>query len=251
MRFLIALLVAYTIWPAAVVSERKLPTTVQADLVFPRNETYKPTPWFPIVLAFKGLRDVWPISMTLDMDIYSISESRLGVDSPSYRMLSVTYDEFSTAVIDPTFKTIPELVERSDGESDGSDSILPNTHYLYIPLVNVTNGTTDQFYVSFRLKVLRRCVANGTEIRYDWNSNPTDLWKYNLAFSSGPEGIVPDVEAAITTCPKPQPESSVAIRFHAASMTSLTSLYKAMDLSTRTFAQSLTRWTRMLVLSKR
>ncbi|KAJ4165580.1 hypothetical protein LMH87_007208 [Akanthomyces muscarius] len=191
MRFFPALLLACTtaIWPAAVLGKRNLPATVQVDLLFPRNETYKPAPWFPLVLAVKGLEDVWPFPMALDMSVISAS-STLGVDAPSYRNFDMSFFKFIWTV-------------------DHSSSI---THFVHIPLANITNGTTDQFHVSFQLKVLRRCAANGTEIQRNWGSNPSLLEKYSLDFSTSPDGKVPDIEESIRACPKPKPESSVALR---------------------------------------
>ncbi|OAA80635.1 hypothetical protein LEL_00180 [Akanthomyces lecanii RCEF 1005] len=127
MRFFPALLLACTsaIWPAAVLGERNLPATVLVDLRFPRNEMYKPAPWFPPVLAVKGLEDVWPFPRALDMSIISAS-STLGVDAPSYRNFDMSFS--------------------------------------------------------------------------------------SLDFRNSPDGEVPDIEESIRACPKPKPESSVALR---------------------------------------
>lgn len=182
-----ALLVAF--WSVAVLGERNLPATVQADLLFPRNnETYKPVPWFPLVFAVKGLPDVWPLLFSLDMTVISAS-SKLGAGDASYRDLGLIYSQFL----------------------DAANESLSNEHLLYIPLVNITNGTIDTFRVRLGLNVLRRCAINGTEIERDWSNRPSELYLYSLDFSTSPDGKVPDIEESIKACPKPQLGSSVAL----------------------------------------
>ncbi|RYO82927.1 hypothetical protein DL766_006994 [Monosporascus sp. MC13-8B] len=105
-------------------AERRLPADLQVDLLFPRNETYAPTQWFPIVLGIQNSDALWPFDISLGLAVLSLdawqnssSRARAEWQHVDLRLNSVSF---------------PEAVGPA-----------PDKHFLYYPTINMTNGTTD------------------------------------------------------------------------------------------------------------
>jgi hypothetical protein len=93
------LLVTYTF-----VSAINLPTTVQLDLVFPRNNVYRPTSPFPVVFALHNGLAAWPFVAHWEWEIMTIrngsmsdtlSSGRYNPDIPEQGKASAPPDTFS------------------------------------------------------------------------------------------------------------------------------------------------------------
>lgn len=94
---------------------------------------------------------------------------------------------------------------------DRVNSTLNKEHLLFVPVANITNSTTAQWGVAYRLNVFRRCAANGTEIERGWTTGDITGTSNYVNFSTAPNGKVPDIEASVKACPTSVPKSSVAI----------------------------------------
>jgi hypothetical protein len=179
------------------IADRQFPTDVQVDLVFPRNETYAPTQYFPVVLAVKNLDAVWPLHVSLEVRISADSyEKEDGTTGPSWKNVwtGLNVDKFA-----PAFDAAP------------------NTHFLYIPGFNMTNGTTDHFGVAWELSIHHLCYANDTGLRpsygqRNWQSRPQHVTLSTVEFSTAPGAQLPDIEAAANSCSKRDKETSAAVR---------------------------------------
>ncbi|KAI1385663.1 uncharacterized protein F4822DRAFT_432518 [Hypoxylon trugodes] len=61
-------------WAAAQAIE--FPATVEAHLIFPRNETYAPSRFFPIIFAIKGSQLAAPLDINFDYTIFEMSPNK-------------------------------------------------------------------------------------------------------------------------------------------------------------------------------
>ncbi|KAK2816783.1 hypothetical protein FQN49_007990 [Arthroderma sp. PD_2] len=109
-------------------ADTDLPGVIEFDLVFPRNETYAPTQYFPLVLAARNSRATWPLGMTLTMHIWPAGE-----EAPTETFL---------------FPHPPQ----------GHTSGLPlSDPYFAIAGTNVTNGRAGEFTVIWSATLRETC----------------------------------------------------------------------------------------------
>jgi hypothetical protein len=84
------LLVTYTF-----VSAINLPTTVQLDLVFPRNNVYRPTSPFPVVFALHNGLAAWPFVAHWEWEIMTIRNGSMsdtlssGQDASKFQTVTI------------------------------------------------------------------------------------------------------------------------------------------------------------------
>ncbi|CAI4219851.1 unnamed protein product [Parascedosporium putredinis] len=154
---------------------------VQFDLIFPKNETYAPTAWFPVVYAIRGS---W-IAKSLQLEFDgSLRRSNLG-----YGNLSEAdwYDMTAFGIpLLPGWQGIPA----------------PEDPFFFIATVtNMTNRTDDHtpFILEWstsldNCSVYRRLAEEDPE-GDRWSSGPQVL-----EFSIGPRGKVPDIAEAVARC---------------------------------------------------
>ena len=188
------------------IAERNLPADVQIDLIFPRNETYAPTQHFPIVIGIKNLDAVWPMDSSLTVTIQSIS-SWSDPDPPSWTWDSVGF--------------LPDLVD-ADGDA-------PDTSFFHFPAVNMTNGTTDNYFIRWHYSIPYRCFDNATDPEdHDgargWSSmysirSPREYYSHALFFSTAPRAQLPDIEATVNSCSEANANYSAAVRITEMKMT--------------------------------
>ncbi|KFZ17766.1 hypothetical protein V502_04415 [Pseudogymnoascus sp. VKM F-4520 (FW-2644)] len=186
--FIFALLYPLLLAGVANAVERKLPTDIQVDLLFPRNETYAPTQQFPIVFGMNNIDDAWPLELRLYIEVRSI-----GMPGSSNQSSRTT----STGVYSPNF-------------SDQFNQA-PLKQFFHFPRTNITNGTTDSYIILWDFVISRQCFTNSTgSAEYlDWIYNP----KYrSVEFSTAPGAKLPDIEAAVNSCPEPNWNNSAAVR---------------------------------------
>lgn len=73
MKFAFTLALLHPLLSVGVVTaERKFPTDLQVDLIFPRNETYAPTQLLPIVFGLNNFDAVWPLDMHLTVRVRTL-----------------------------------------------------------------------------------------------------------------------------------------------------------------------------------
>src|SRR3978361_1099068 len=66
--------------PNLIITEA-FPQTVEIDLIFPRNETYAPTAYFPIVFAIQNYAPAWPWHLAIDWALNGADGKTLGAVS--------------------------------------------------------------------------------------------------------------------------------------------------------------------------
>lgn len=140
---------------------------MEFDLVFPRNETYAPTQYFPLVLAVRNPIATWPLGLHLKMVIWPDS------------------DEL------PPFNSTFEFPAREDATS-GLPSSAPN--FFFIAGTPYTNGTVGGFTVLWSMFLKYTCREPG--VVNNWG-------EFNVRFSTALGAPLPDIEAAVNDCLKP------------------------------------------------
>lgn len=151
---------------------------MEFDLVFPRNETYAPTQFFPLVLAVKNSTATWPAGLSLSITIWPHTEE---VPPPGSRF------NFPSA-----------------GRTSGAPPSTPN--YFAIAGSNLTNGTVGHFSVVWSVSMHHTC----TDI--DPFKLPGERLytsgEFNIHFSTALGAPVPDIESAVNQCS----QSTLALR---------------------------------------
>ncbi|OBR01963.1 LysM domain-containing protein [Colletotrichum higginsianum IMI 349063] len=172
---------------------RKLPADLQVNLLFPRaNETYAPTQWFPIIFDITNLDAVWPLDVYVDIEIYSMSWRINNTGSSSWQDVA---PRINKALLAEAF-----------------NSTTPGQQFFHTPLVNMTNGTTDQYAIRWALSLEPRCFHDGSVEEKGWSNRPENGGSRVVMFSSAPGAQVPDIESAVDACPESDQENSVAVR---------------------------------------
>ncbi|KAF9878773.1 hypothetical protein CkaCkLH20_03673 [Colletotrichum karsti] len=198
MKLLLTLLVfLHPLFPGVVAGEsqsRKLPADLQVDLIFPHaNETYAPTQWFPVIFGVTNLEAVWPLYLYVDIEIFSMAWRINDTGSSSWQDVA---PRINRALLQQTFKT---------------DT--PGRHFSHTPLVNMTNGTTDQFAIRWALVLRPRCFDNNSTVdERGWSNGPAGGGNRVVRFDTAPGAESPDIEAALSDCREPDEENSVAVR---------------------------------------
>lgn len=153
------------------------PFPLEFDLVFPRNETYAPTQFLPLVLAIRNAPAAWPLGLLASVSIRPHS-------SPD----TITVPFNSTFFFPPR------------GPSQGPPPLSsPGGIFFGIAGTNVTNTTAPQSYsVIWYVSLENTCVENA-ELGYPALRRFTTR-EFVSQFSTAPGGKVPDVEAAAAQC---------------------------------------------------
>ncbi|KAH6687781.1 hypothetical protein F5X68DRAFT_190337 [Plectosphaerella plurivora] len=165
-------------------ADQGLPANLQVDIIFPReNETYKPTQWFPVVVAVQNANAVWPQALDINIWIRGSQWSR-----------KMGWPE----TLGPDMFEIEDAVTATPGQT-----------LFYYMASNITNATTDTFLLTWEFGFQNTCQAN--------MSSPVDLYDdgvipwytrpggdpdalNNFTFHTAPEGKIPDMEDAVSRC---------------------------------------------------
>ncbi|WYZ36287.1 hypothetical protein EsH8_XII_000037 [Colletotrichum jinshuiense] len=176
-------------------AEGRLPADLQVDLLFPRNETYAPTQWFPIVLGIQNLDALWPFDISLDLAVLSLDSwqnSSSGARA-EWQHLNLRLDSVG----------FPKAVGPA-----------PGRHFLYHPTINMTNGTTDRYVVRWGITLENRCFANNSIDNggEGWASGTDGASTRHIVFSTAPGGQTPDVATTLDACPEGGENTTTVIR---------------------------------------
>lgn len=147
---------------------------MEFDLVFPRNETYAPTQYFPLVLAVRNPIAVWPLGMTMQMFIWPDSE-----EVPPFNS---TFD-----------------FPQSGNITSGQPPSAPN--FFFIAGTPVTNATAGGFTVIWSVALRHTCRE--ADPRKETVVRPYLSGEFNVRFSTAPGAPLPDIEAAVNSCLAP------------------------------------------------
>lgn len=145
---------------------------LEFSLVFPRNETYAPTQYFPIVIAVRNPIDVWPLGLHLKMVVWPHDEEVPPIDS------------------DYNFPF--------EGYTSGS-SPTSSPYFFAINGTNLTNGTTGTFILLWYFMLQHTCregIPRSDPIERIYKSNT-----FRLKFTTAHGAPLPDIEAAVDRCP--------------------------------------------------
>ena len=153
---------------AAPAATQEPPAKFQVDLVFPRNETYVRTAFFPVVYAVRNFQ----LADSLDLRILGSLETDGRRNFQEDASGDITRWVFPAGYLGFSF----------GGESPDADPLffIESTRYL-------TNGTDTHFHVEWDASL----------------DNYTGRWisgKQRLEFSIAPDGKVPDIAEAIRSC---------------------------------------------------
>lgn len=171
----------------APVATLDFPAKVQVDLIFPKNETYAPTGYFPMVFAVRNFQVAKPLEFDVYGSIknhreytYQLDDATLGVDYDYWRFPG-RYQGF-----------------RLWRESRDADPI-----FFINSITNITNGTDTRFHVGWRVDMDNCTEPDDLDIPVRENSRGNVLFRseeQRLEFSVAPDGKVPDIEEAIRSC---------------------------------------------------
>ncbi|KAE8418547.1 hypothetical protein BDV36DRAFT_294975 [Aspergillus pseudocaelatus] len=145
---------------------------MEFDLVFPRNETYAPTQYFPLVLTARNSSAAWPSGMILSMTIWPDNE-----DTPPWN------SRFNFP---------------AKGYTSGAP---PSEPYFAIAGTNLTNGTGGGFTVIWSVVLQETCRED------DSNTESFSSGEYNVRFTTKLDAPLPNIEEAASACS----ESSLAL----------------------------------------
>lgn len=153
---------------------------IQFDLVFPRNETYAPTQYFPLVLAVRNPVAVWTLGLSLMMVIWPHSE-----DVPPFNS---TYE-------------FPHTGEPTSGLP------LSGPNFFFIAGTPYANATAGGFTVIWSVTIRHKCREENP--LKDPHDLPYTSGEFNVQFSTAIGAPLPDIEAAMNSCL--EPTSSLAL----------------------------------------
>ncbi|KAH9209716.1 hypothetical protein DL95DRAFT_466565 [Leptodontidium sp. 2 PMI_412] len=180
-------------------AERNLPADLQIDLLFPRNETYEPAQYFPIIFGINNLDAVWPLNIRIEV--------------------LVRPNDWSPNITSPNWQSMDVGLTSRDLPADGDQA--PGKRFFHFPTVNMTNGTTNSFNIVWRAILPYWCFANETSLNDPdpnignggrrWKSAPGHSSRL-VQFSTAQDAQRPDIEATINSCPELDDETSTAIR---------------------------------------
>ena len=158
---------------AAFGASQNLPATAEFDLIFPRNETYAPTAYFPLVFAIQNAKVAWPLRLRLQASIQAADGD-----------------------IGPNNWHLPSF----DANSDYTDGSAPSDPYIWVVGTNITNSTEGRFRVLWSPSIERNCsrVVNGNDPpNAGFFPPPLELW-----FTTAKGAAVPDITGAVDACPE-------------------------------------------------
>lgn len=167
---------------------QEFPAKVQVDLIFPKNETYAPTGYFPVVYAIRNFQVAEPLGLDLYGTIKTHRSRKSLIDD------SIRGRDFDSWRIPDRYRYFGGVW----GESRDADPM-----FLVTSITPITNGTDTHFYVGWTMG-----MANCTDLLrseapqiVDRNGNiPWETEEQLVEFSIAPDGKVPDIEEAIRSC---------------------------------------------------
>lgn len=172
---------------AAPALAKEFPAKVQVDLIFPKNETYAPTGYFPVVYAVHNFQLAEPLKFDVHGTIKTHSEWTFQVNNS---ILNHDYDLWRFPGRYQGFRVW--------GESWDLDPM-----FFVTSISTITNGTDDHFHIGWKVD-----MDNCTDLIESRNPGEVDssgniLWRseeQRLEFSVASDGKVPDIEEAIRDC---------------------------------------------------
>lgn len=178
-------------------AERTLPTNLQVDLIFPRdNETYAPTQLFPIVFGINNLDAAWPLDIRLSAQIESLGIPLSMENRPLW----------ATQYADLGFAELAEAFKKD-----------PRKQFFHFSAINMTNGTTDTYQISWNVVIPRECFAGNSSsidnnVGVPWSDAPSGYGSRYITFSTAPKAQLPDIEATLSLCSARNGNNSAAVR---------------------------------------
>lgn len=143
------------------------PQNIKIDLVFPRaNETYAPSPYFPIVFAVQNAETAWPLGLSLAVDIRPISGG--------------SNDSLSDAF---NFGGDFGGITRGNATADPS---------LFVHATNVTNGTEAQWVILWSVVLQNSCSDVQSGVGF---STSEISMTFNATFGAPAPNLVSAVES--------------------------------------------------------
>lgn len=191
---------------------RQLPATLQMDLIFPRNETYSAGTLFPLIFVVKGLPAVWPMGVSIYMQIRGSLKTKNGEQQNHEQIFDMGFWDFRN--------------ELGGVDNDG----LPGEFFYFTPTMNVSEVLSAHYKLGWTLGIEARCLGNDTrkvrdsmgnekledefetwiDLRNSSNS-PLDFNKNLLEFSISTDGQEPNLETLALSCLKPEEHTSLAV----------------------------------------
>lgn len=143
---------------------------IEFELVFPRNETYAPAQYFPLVLRVRNSTAAWRSGMIISMTIWPDSKD-----------------------------TTPPWNSRFNFPKTGHTSGEPPSEPYYFAIAgsSLTNSTEGGFTVIWSVVLQETCTEDGP---YTESFSSAE---YNVRFSTAFGAQAPDVEAAMSACSEP------------------------------------------------
>jgi hypothetical protein len=168
------------------------PSHLQFDLVFPKNETYAPTQYFPIIFGVQGLKE-WskdmPFSFAITIKPGTLEKEKFGQHA------NETY-------ADMNYEMVGERL----------DELAPGQFFFHIPTVNLTNGTTGDFIIDWAVRIKNYCELDNVKNSTGFLPEGSDLgngWKYyyeyyykshKSVFRTTTDAPLPDIAATVKSC---------------------------------------------------
>ncbi|KFY40860.1 hypothetical protein V495_05215 [Pseudogymnoascus sp. VKM F-4514 (FW-929)] len=178
-------------------AERMLPSNLQVDLIFPRdNETYAPTQLFPIVFGISNLDAAWPLNIRLSAQVESLGIPLSMENRPLW----------ATQYADLGFADLAEAFAKD-----------PRRYFFHFSAVNMTNGTTDTYQILWDVVIPRECFAGNSSsvennVGVAWSDAPSGYGSRYITFSTAPRAQLPDIEATLSLCQTRNGNNSAAVR---------------------------------------
>lgn len=150
----------------------ELPTTVQFDIIFPRNNTvYKPVYPFPVVFGLHNGSAAWSYVITWDWDILSLDTEPGGK---------------RTVASGGWIPGVPGVE---------TPAAPPNPYLIIDPVEEIVNTTSRNFFMRYGFAITHSCNESARPIKVD--PYLTVSFDDGIYFSLDPEnGELPDLTAA-------------------------------------------------------
>ena len=155
-----------------------VPETVELDLVFPRNETYRPVYPFPIVFALRNPAVIWPFDFTFvaKLEWWSDEEDRVVSTRAGFRQLGHHPNAGYPYNDSPVYP-----------DDSGEPLFFINATFVITKLMNST--TTTPATVRWNFGLDRNCTAN---VHPDDTVGRPPQMAGHINLSFAPDGALPD-----------------------------------------------------------
>ncbi|KAI9376020.1 hypothetical protein BJX61DRAFT_539186 [Aspergillus egyptiacus] len=128
------------------------PQDVELDLVFPRNDTYTPLKYFPIVLGLQNAQAAWPQHFGIKWTLWRIHDS-----DELEEMQSASFPKPPLWPDDGTFPFEPESLP-GNGFTDGEAPVDP-FFYFYFP-GHIMGSTVGHWMLTWRSGFAQNCSSS-------------------------------------------------------------------------------------------